>query len=117
MTDFDLKEMIVDALDFEPSVNAAHVGVIVKDGIVTLTGHVPTFGEKTAAEQVVAREVALQFGWLPQPAHHLHDCRFAGAVSGQNSEGIAKFHAERRPVQNDLALCAGPEGLADIDEL
>jgi osmotically-inducible protein OsmY len=55
MTDFDLKEMIVDALDFEPSVNAAHVGVIVKDGIVTLTGHVPTFAEKTTAEQVVAR--------------------------------------------------------------
>lgn len=54
-TDMDLKQDILDELDWEPSVNAAHVGVSVKDGIITLTGHVPSFAEKYAAERVAKR--------------------------------------------------------------
>ena len=35
--------------------NAAHIGVSVKDGIVTLSGHVPSYAEKYAAERAAKR--------------------------------------------------------------
>ena len=44
-TDMQLKQDVIDALEWEPSVNAAHIGVSVSDGVVTLTGHVPSYAE------------------------------------------------------------------------
>lgn len=54
-TDKELKKDVEDELDWEPRVNAAHVGVSVKDGVVTLSGHVPSFAEKYAAERTAKR--------------------------------------------------------------
>jgi osmotically-inducible protein OsmY len=36
-------------------VNAAHIGVTAKDGVVALTGHVPSYAEKSAAERAAKR--------------------------------------------------------------
>ncbi|GBD47812.1 transport-associated protein [Methylopila sp. Yamaguchi] len=44
-----------EELEFEPSVNAAHIGVAVRDGVVTLTGHVASYAEKIAAEKATQR--------------------------------------------------------------
>ncbi|SDA61844.1 BON domain-containing protein [Mesorhizobium qingshengii] len=55
MTDITLRQNILDELEFEPSIDAAHIGVAVEDGIVTLTGHVSSYWEKTTAENVVKR--------------------------------------------------------------
>lgn len=55
MTDLALRQNILDELEFEPSIDAAHIGVAVEDGIVTLTGHVSSYWEKTTAENVVKR--------------------------------------------------------------
>jgi osmotically-inducible protein OsmY len=55
MTDKDLRQCIIDELDFEPSVNAAHVGVAVENGVVTLSGHVVSYVEKLAAEAATRR--------------------------------------------------------------
>ena len=49
MDDRQLRQRVIDELEFEPSVNAAHIGVSVHDGVVTLTGHVSWYGEKFAA--------------------------------------------------------------------
>ena len=54
-TDKQLKKDVEDELEFEPSVNAAHIGVAAKDGVVTLSGHVPSFAEKSAAERATKR--------------------------------------------------------------
>ncbi|MDA8052512.1 MAG: BON domain-containing protein [Rhodospirillales bacterium] len=53
--DLQLQQRVIDELDFEPSVNAAHIGVAVKDGVVTLSGHVESYAEKYAAERAVRR--------------------------------------------------------------
>ncbi len=55
MSDIDLKQDINDELDFEPSIDAADIGVAVENGIVTLTGHVPTYAQKATVEEVVRR--------------------------------------------------------------
>jgi osmotically-inducible protein OsmY len=46
---------VENELKWEPSVNEAHIGVAVKDGVVTLTGHVPSYSEKYAAEKAAKR--------------------------------------------------------------
>ncbi|HKT20350.1 MAG TPA: BON domain-containing protein [Stellaceae bacterium] len=50
-----LQQRVIDELEFEPAVNAAHIGVSVRGGVVTLTGHVESFAEKFAAERAARR--------------------------------------------------------------
>ena len=47
--DLKLKENVLAELNAEPRVNPAHIGVIIKEGVVTLTGTVETLSEKLAA--------------------------------------------------------------------
>jgi osmotically-inducible protein OsmY len=54
-TDLELKKDVEDELNWEPAVNAAHIGVSVKNGVVTLTGHVPSYMEKWKAEDAAKR--------------------------------------------------------------
>lgn len=54
-TDKELKQDVEDELGWEPRVNAAHIGVAVTDGVVTLSGHVPSFAEKYSAEKTAKR--------------------------------------------------------------
>jgi osmotically-inducible protein OsmY len=60
MSDKELQRDVLDELKWEPSVNAAHIGVAVKDGVVTLTGHVDSFAAKYAAERAAKRVVGVR---------------------------------------------------------
>ncbi|GAB6842166.1 osmotically-inducible protein OsmY [Methylorubrum rhodinum] len=53
MDDKTLRLHRVEELDFLPQLDAARIGVAVADGVVSLTGHVATYGEKLAAERAV----------------------------------------------------------------
>jgi osmotically-inducible protein OsmY len=53
--DLEPRQDVLDELDFEPSVNAAHIGVTANKGVVTLTGFVSSFAEKAAAERAARR--------------------------------------------------------------
>lgn len=55
MSDLELKKSVESELDWEPSVNPAEIGVAAKDGIVTLTGRIPSYWEKVAAERAAMR--------------------------------------------------------------
>ncbi len=52
-TDTQLKDDVLAELAWDPAINADNIGVIVKDGVVTLTGHIGTYIEKLAAEKAV----------------------------------------------------------------
>ena len=54
-SDASLRDDIIEELNWEPSVDSSKIGVAVKDGIVTLSGTVPSFNEKTDAEKAVKR--------------------------------------------------------------
>ncbi|MBA8882088.1 BON domain-containing protein [Phyllobacterium myrsinacearum] len=55
MNDIALRQNIIDELEYEPSINAASIGVAVENGVVTLTGHVPTYCEKNSVAEAVCR--------------------------------------------------------------
>jgi osmotically-inducible protein OsmY len=52
MSDHELREAVEQALEWEPIIDAKSIGVATKDGIVTLTGHVPSYAEKRETEKV-----------------------------------------------------------------
>ena len=54
-TDTQLQSDVIAELSWEPSINAEDIGVEVKDGIVTLAGHVGTYAEKIDAERATMR--------------------------------------------------------------
>lgn len=54
-TDLQIQQDVMAELKWEPKINAAHVGVEVKNGVVTLSGHVDNYAEKWAAEDAAKR--------------------------------------------------------------
>src|SRR5690349_2679265 len=55
ISDYKLRQDVIDELDFEPSLDASHIAVGVHDGVVTLTGSVSSYADKLAAERTVRR--------------------------------------------------------------
>lgn len=55
MNDKELRQNVIDELDFDPSFDSADIGVAVQNGIVTLSGHVSGYLEKLAAERATWR--------------------------------------------------------------
>ncbi len=51
--DIDLRKDVLDELEWDPSIDARTIGVGIEDGIVALTGHVPSYAAKTSAERIV----------------------------------------------------------------
>jgi osmotically-inducible protein OsmY len=53
--DDQLQKAVLAELNWEPSITAAHIGVIADNGTVTLSGHVESYGQKHAAEMATGR--------------------------------------------------------------
>ncbi len=51
MTDLDLKIDVQEALAWEPALDARSINISIRDGIVTLTGSVPSYPQKHVAEK------------------------------------------------------------------
>lgn len=54
-TDLQLQRDVQEQLVWDPTVAASQIGVMAKDSVVTLTGSVPSYAEKLAAERVAKR--------------------------------------------------------------
>lgn len=55
LSDTDLQRDVLNELKWDPRVNAAQIGVSVKDGVVTLTGEVSSYPEAYAAVHAAMR--------------------------------------------------------------
>jgi osmotically-inducible protein OsmY len=53
--DEKIRDDVLSELEFQPQVDATTIGVAVKNGVVTLSGHVGSYAEKIAAELAVRR--------------------------------------------------------------
>lgn len=76
-SDSQLQQDVLDELKFEPSVDASQIGVTAKDGIVGLTGSVPSYVEKynavQAAERVSGVKAVTDELKVDLPSFHVRD--------------------------------------------
>ena len=104
-TDLQLKSDVTEELAWDPAVDAAHIGVAVNEGVVTLTGHLESFAEKHAAERAVrrvagVRGIAVELDVKLSPEHERSDSEIAQAAASAlrlNSllpEGAVKVEVE-----------------------
>lgn len=54
-TDIQIQKDVMDELKWQPFLQSSEIGVSVKDGVVTLSGHVNNYGKKLAAENAAKK--------------------------------------------------------------
>jgi hypothetical protein len=94
-TDTQLRHDVVEELNWEPSINATHIDVAAKEGVVTLTGYVSSLTEKWTAERVVKGVAGVK-----AVANDL-EVRLPGASNGRT----AILPAQRSTRSNGIPLC------------
>jgi osmotically-inducible protein OsmY len=85
MTDRELQQHVQNALDWDPSIDAAEIGVSAEGHVVTLRGDVRTYSERAAAERVAlgvygVKGVANDINVRPRDAQQRTDNEIAQAV-------------------------------------
>ena len=93
-TDAQLKDDVSTELEWDPSIHASQVGVAVKNGVVTLTGHLDTYQEKYAIEKAVGRiegvkAIAVELDVKLEYGHKRSDTEIAAAA-----ESALKWHSQ-----------------------
>jgi len=140
MTDSELQLDVLNELKWEPSVDAAHIGVSVKDGVVSLSGHVSSYAEKYAAERAakrihgvkaVANELDVK---LPGSSQRTDADIAAAAVNALKShisvpadkikvtvsngwvklEGEVEWHYQRISAENAVRYLQGVKGVSNL---
>ena len=84
-TDAELKKDVIDELSWDPAVVSTAIGVAVKDGIVTVSGHLDTYAQRFAVERALQRvhgvkAIALELDVKLSPQHKRSDTEIAEAV-------------------------------------
>ena len=138
VTDTFLRQVVVDALEFEPSIDAADIGVAVEDGIVSLTGHVPTYLQKHTAQRIVqsvkdVRGIAQNIEVRLAPGMHTADDQIAKRaadtlswdsslppnlqVAVQNGwvslGGEVQWQYQKTAAENDIKMLFGIKGVTN----
>lgn len=58
--DYQIQEDVMEELKWEPFLKASEIGVAVKNGIVTLSGHVDSYSQKLAAENAAKKVIGVK---------------------------------------------------------
>lgn len=92
-SDLQLKKDVESELEWDPVVDASHVGVAVKDSVVTLSGHLDSYAQKLAAERAAQRvegvhAVAVELDVRLAPGLQRTDAELASAV-----ESALRWHS------------------------
>lgn len=115
-SDVELRTDVEEELSCEPSVDATAIGVGVKDGIVTLSGHVASYAEKVAAEQAATQVLGVNAivtdldVKLPGSPGRESSCRHVAAA---RSPGAIGPPFGRRPGSQGIGLCVA-HALRDV---
>jgi osmotically-inducible protein OsmY len=72
MLDRDLKQRVLDELAWEPSLDESDVGVVARDGGVSLTGFVRSYAERCAAAAVTSRVIGIKMITNEIRVHPVH---------------------------------------------
>jgi osmotically-inducible protein OsmY len=117
-TDAIIQNNVISELKWEPSVDASKIGVSVRDGVVTLSGYVDTFIEKTAAEraakrvsgvEAIAEEIKVK---LPQ-SYERDDADIAEAAANSLEWNVLVPHDKIKvQVEDGMVILTGEVGKA-----
>ncbi len=93
-SDTQLKHDVNAELEWDPAIDAAHVGVAVEDGVVVISGHLRSYAEKYAVERAVqrvagVRAIAVEADIKLEPQHQHGDAEIAAAI-----ETAFRWHAQ-----------------------
>jgi osmotically-inducible protein OsmY len=139
MSDKQLRQDVLDEFEFDPSFNAAHIGVVVDKDVVSLTGHVESYAEKlavlAAARRVkgvraIADEIEVRFPNQPktaddQIAKRASDIlKWNSVVSNLPIEvvvhngwitlsGRVNWYFEKRAAENSVRKLSGVRGITN----
>jgi osmotically-inducible protein OsmY len=139
MSDKQLRQDILDEFEFDPSFNAAHIGVVVDKNVVSLTGHVQSYAEKLAVlgaarrvkgVQAIADEIEVRFPNQPKTADDQVAKRAAdilkwnSVVSNLPIEvvvhngwitlsGRVNWYFEKRAAENSVRKLSGVRGVTN----
>jgi len=112
-TDADLKTDVTAELAWDPSVRSTAIGVAVKNGVVTLTGHLETYAEKHAAARAAERvadvkAIALELDVKLAPDHRRSDTDIAaGAEQALKWNTLVPLQAIRLTVDHGWVTLHG----------
>jgi osmotically-inducible protein OsmY len=84
-TDSQIKSDVMSEIAWEPTVHSDHIGVTVRDGVVTLTGHLENLADKHAVERATrrvsgVRAIAVELDVVPAAEHRRGDSDIARAA-------------------------------------
>lgn len=139
-TDTELKNDVLAELKYEPGVNISNIGVLVKDGAVTLNGFVTNYGEKwnavTATKRVAGvRAIADDIVVKLSSSLMRTDGDIAGAAANQISwfssvpkgavkvvvrdgwltlEGELEWGYQRSDIEDNVRFLAGVKGVTNL---
>jgi len=142
-SDLQLKNDVTAELAWDPSINATAIGVAVKDGIVTVSGHLQTYAEKIAVQKALRRvagvkAIAIELDVLLSATHRRSDTELAAAAEGVlrghasipadrirllvdkgwiTLQGEVEWDYQRRAVEKALRPLIGVVGITDEIEL
>jgi osmotically-inducible protein OsmY len=140
ISDSELQASVMAELEWEPRLDAAHIGVSAKDGVITLSGFVDSYAAKAAAEKAarrvkgvraIAEEITVR---LPND-HKRADDEIAGrairildwdvevppgTVSIKVERGLVTLHGEvdfqfqREAAENDVRRLSGVTAVVNL---
>ena len=92
-SDADIRKDVLAELEWDPAIDPLHVGVAVRDGVLTLTGHLDTYAEKYAVQRAVQRvegvhAVAVEIDVKLEPGHRRSDSEMSMAMTCQRQTPI-----------------------------
>jgi len=142
-TNEELQKDVQNAIKWEPLLNAAEIGVTVKDGIVTLTGNVDTYAKKMEAEmatknvagvKAVVEKIEVSFSNSGKPTDSEIATKVVNALKSNYSipsdtvkvkvengwvtlEGVLHWDYQRQAAKNAVHYLDGVKGIVNNIEI
>lgn len=142
MTDDSLRQAVIDELEWEPRVDAAGIRVAAEKGVVTLTGRVGTYAEKSAAEKAAGRVTGTKAVVDELDVHYPFDPPSDGEIANYARQalawdvevpkesvevkvgrgwvtllGIVEWHFQRDAAEKDVRRLRGVRGVSNDIEI
>jgi osmotically-inducible protein OsmY len=136
--DAQMQKDVMEELKWEPSVTASEIGVSAENGVVTLSGTVPTFAEKWAAERAAQRvagvkAIAMEIEIKPVGLHAKTDAEIAAIAAASLKShvwvptdiqatvrngwvtltGVVNWEFQQRAATDSVRFLAGVKGVSN----